>query len=111
MLGACIFCANIAAAKEISVCAPEMMRSPSTMSRASATAIRSFHAGCPLVSVDVGAVFGMRSSSLTCYIDNQQYGALVNPWRARRRKMPSVPALDLLEQRYTIILAAVRTAF
>jgi hypothetical protein len=60
-----------------------MMRSPSTMSRANATAMRSFHAGCPLTSVDFGEVFGMSSSSLNHYIGNHQYGAPVNPWRAQ----------------------------
>jgi hypothetical protein len=48
--------------------------------------MRSFHAGCSLASVDFGAVFGTRSSSLNCYIDNHQYGASVNPWRAHWRK-------------------------
>jgi hypothetical protein len=59
------------------------------MSRASATAMRSFHTGCPLDSVDLDAGFGMRSFSLkTLHIDNHQYGASVNPWRADGGKRP-----------------------
>src|SRR5215471_14486686 len=85
MFGACIFCARSAAANDISVCAPEMMRSPSTMSRASAIAIRSFQLGSPEIA-DVEWSMSMLDFRTS----------------ASERAAPGAAPLDILEHRYTI---------